>query len=236
MSKFLSPNAVRIVAFIAIFLSSANVFCGNDTIPSSPQTAEEWFNKGYAALGLSQYDETIKCFEKSIEYFEKAPKLNPSVSAVYYNLALAYADGRRDYDKAIECYKKAIEINPNLVPAYRNLGAVYAESKQDNDEAIKYYKKAIELSPNYAPVYFNLGLAYDDGKEDYAKAIEYYEKAVKLKPDYAKAYLRLANVYVIQGNEEKALGYLKEAAKLGDKTAQQWLQGFGVSEEETDEP
>ena len=102
MSKFLSPNAVRIVAFIAIFLSSAVAFCGNDTIPSAPQTAEEWLNKGITAYDNEDYEESIKCYNKAIE-------LKPDYADAYYNMGATYSHMGNE-EKTIEYLIKAAKL------------------------------------------------------------------------------------------------------------------------------
>jgi len=57
--------------------------------------------------------------EESIELFDKAIKLNPTVAYVYFARGTAYSN-TFDYNKAIEDYDKALEINPNYVEVYVN--------------------------------------------------------------------------------------------------------------------
>ena len=103
MSKILSRNAIKIVSFIVLFLSFEVAFCGNDTIPSSPQTAEEWFERSEDAYIDENYDEAINCCEEAI-------KLDTDYTRAYYRLGRCYAKGRQDYNKAIDCFKKVIEL------------------------------------------------------------------------------------------------------------------------------
>ena len=208
MDRFLSRNAVRIVSFIVIFLSFEVAFCGNDTIPSAPQTAEEWFEKGRASFDNEDYAEAVECYNKSIE-------LSPNDALAYYNLGLAYDVGGQDYDKAIECHKRAIVLDLDFPLIYYNLGVVYLEGKQNYEKAIECFEKAVALAKLFANAYFNLGAAYQVGRQDYDKAIECYEKVIDLDPDFAEVYFNLGTAYQEQGNEEKATKYYKEAARLG---------------------
>ena len=201
MSNFLSRNAIKLVAFAIIFLSSANVFGGNDTIPSALQTAEEWSAKGDIAHNKWEYEEAIDCYEKAI-------KLNPNSVDIYFKLGYVYERGRQDYDKAIKCYNKAIEylekeekLNPNLSYAYFYLGLAYAEGKQD-------YEKEIEC---------------------FEKSIEYFEKEEELNPNLSYAYFYLGLAYQEQGNLEEAKEYLIKAARLGNKYSQRWLRDKNIS-------
>ena len=194
MSRILSRNIIKLVAFTIIFLSSEAAFCGNDTIPSSPQSAREWFAKGNAVADLGQFEEAIICYEQVI-------KLNLNDAAVYYNLGIAYADGRHDYDKAIEYYKKAIELSPDYADAYNNLGLVYQDGKQNYDKAIECFEKAIKLDSKYTDAYYNLGLAYailGNGK----KAIECLVKAAKLGGAGAQRWLRERDIPWEESSEQ----------------------------------
>ena len=236
MGKILSRNAVRIAAFIAIFLSSGVVFCGNDTIPSTPQTAEDWFVKGNNVIHFDRYEEAIVCYEKSI-------KLDPNGAYVYNMMGIAYLYGKENNEKAIECFEKAIELKPDFAEAYFQLGNAYADGRQDYDKAIECYAKAIkcleeegEFRLSFADVYSNLGNVYADGKQDYEKAIECYEKAIESNPYWSSPYYNLATVYGHLGDKDKELEYYKEAARLGDEEAQDLLHNRGVPWEEIDEP
>ena len=152
-----------------------------DRYNTNPQTAEDWFVKGFTAHENNNYDNAITYYNKSIE-------LNPNYTEAYCNLGIAYAEGKQDYDIAIECFSKAIELDPNHANAYAYLGTAYAGGKQDYDVAIKYFGKAIELDPNYAIAYYNIGLAYGrQGNEE--KKIEYYKDAAKLGVEEAQWWL-----------------------------------------------
>jgi tetratricopeptide (TPR) repeat protein len=50
-------------------------------------------------------------FEKAVEAYEKANKIEPNED-VYYNMGIAYAKLGK-FEKAIEVCKKAIEIKPD---------------------------------------------------------------------------------------------------------------------------
>ena len=193
MGKILSKNAVRIAAFLAIFLSFGVASCGSGTILSAPKTAEEWFDKGNAAFINRDYGEAIKCYKKTIN-------LNPNHVGAYGNLGLAYRYGKQDYekaikyfDKAIEYFEKEVELNPDFARAYIDLGLAYQVGREDYEKAIKCYEKAIELNPNYVEAYYNLGAAYQE-QGNLKKTIEYLIKAAKLGHEDARQWLRERNI------------------------------------------
>ena len=137
MDRFLFRNTVRITAFIVLFLSFGDAFGGNDTIPSSPQTAEEWLQRGSIAHENEQYDEAIK-------YYKKAIELNPNYMEAYLVLGTAYYEGKKDYDEAIKCFNKAVELDPNLAETYVLLAAVYLE-QVNGEKVMECVKKAASL-------------------------------------------------------------------------------------------
>ena len=175
-------KVVGIVGFVIIFLSSANVFGGNDTIPSSPQTAEEWFRRGNAACSYREYEEAIFCYEQAI-------KLKPDYADAYCRMGLAYHYGRKDYDKAVEFYNKSLELNPNDDYPYYCIGNIYMFQKQNYDKAIECFKKAVELNPHWPFSYYNLGTAYGY-QGDQEKEMEYQKKAARLGHEDAQDMFR----------------------------------------------
>ncbi|MFK5975195.1 MAG: tetratricopeptide repeat protein [Sulfurovum sp.] len=100
-----------------------------------------------------------KEYDKAMEYYQKALKINSKKDKSYYNIGLIYFH-RKDYDKAMEYYQEAIEINPKNSVAYNNMGIIY-KNKNEYDKAIKYYQKSIKLKLNYS-AFYNLNISMND--------------------------------------------------------------------------
>ena len=171
---------------------------------SNQLTAEDWFQKGYNANEIGEYDNAIL-------YWQKAIEINSDFVEAYCNMGVAYIY-KGNYDKAIECFQKAIALDPNNPTVYDNMGVAYYD-KENYNIALNFHQKAISIDPNYAGAYLNLGLAYYK-KKNYDKAINFYQKAISLKPNYADAYNNMGITYIDKGNFDKAIECLQKACKM----------------------
>jgi tetratricopeptide (TPR) repeat protein len=181
-------------------------------------SAADWFQKGYNALEVKEYDNAIL-------YYQKAIELNPNFFAAYYSLGIAYKL-KGNFDKAIQSYEKAIELNPNFSDAYYNLGLAY-RSKGDLNKAIRSYEKAIELDPKDFGSYYNMGFAYNLNG-DFDKAIQSYEKVIELNPNCFDACYNLGVVYESKGNLDKAIRFDEQAIELNPSSSEAY-NNLGVA-------
>ena len=116
-------------------------------------------------------------YEKSIEYYTQAIRLNPNHAPTYYNCGNAHSN-LGDYNSAIGNYTHAIAIKPDFVAAYYNRGIAYYNIG-DDERAIADYTKAIELNSNYAAAYYNRALVYYKRRE-FDRVIEDCEHVIEL--------------------------------------------------------
>ena len=66
---------------------------------------------------------SLKDFENSILYLEKALELNPTHTQLYNNLGTSYIT-MGNLDKAYENYKKASELEPDNSIRYFNIASI----------------------------------------------------------------------------------------------------------------
>ena len=86
---------------------------------------------------LGRHEESLKCFEKSIE-------ANPTGEGWYNKGDSLLKLGR--YKEALECYDKATKIHPVDTDAWYYKGLVLQKLGKDK-ESLKCYDKVIELDP-----------------------------------------------------------------------------------------
>ena len=174
------------------------------------QTDSTEFYKGFTYHNRKRYD-------KAIEYYSEALKLNPGLVEAYIGRGVAYTK-KDDFDRAIKDYNKAVELNPNYAMAYYNLGNAYLH-KDDPDKAIKDYTQAIELQPDDSDAYIGRGVAYaKKGNSDCA--IKDYDTAIHLKPDYPTAYYNRGNAYADKGEFNNAIKDYSEVIQLDSNYAE----------------
>ncbi|MBI5573523.1 MAG: tetratricopeptide repeat protein [Elusimicrobia bacterium] len=132
-----------------------------------------------------------KQYNRAIENFNKAIKLNPLLSVSYAHLAEIY-ETHDDIEKATELYKKSVEINPDDYIPLNALGILYSQ-KNLQDDALKYLKKGLKLKPNSVEINFNIGYAYYLSYR-YGESLKMLEKTLKLDPNYERAKFLISQI------------------------------------------
>jgi tetratricopeptide (TPR) repeat protein len=107
-------------------------------------------NRGAAYYEKSQYD-------RAIEDFDPAVKLNPKYAIAFNDRCAAYHD-KGELDRAIQAYDQAIKFDPKYTDAFFNRGNTYLDKGQ-YDRAIQDYDQAIKLNQNHAGAFYNRSLA-----------------------------------------------------------------------------
>ena len=198
---------------------------------------------GYLLASLAILYRSIGAYQKSIDYSEKALKIDlavfgdkhPNVAREYNNLGLAWSN-LGDDKKAIEYYSKALEIDmsvfgdkhPEVAIVYNNLGEAWS-NLGDDKKAIEYYSKSLEIllevygekHPHVSTIYNNLGEARRN-LGDARKAIEYYSKSLAIDlsvfgdkhPNVARDYNNLGAAWSNLGDATKAIEYLTNALEI----------------------
>jgi serine/threonine-protein kinase len=104
---------------------------------------------------------TIDSLNRSIDYFQKAVRLDPSFALGYAGLSNAYrqADiwaglgvGKHGSEVRTSALK-AIELDPDLAEAHAALAGVYFQYDWDWPKTEAAYRKTFELNPNFAEGY-----------------------------------------------------------------------------------
>ncbi len=169
---------------------------------------------------------------KSIEYFEKALKIDPNFALAYTGIADAYSYlGSYYFLRASEVVPKAklaiqmaIALDENLSEAYCSLGFLYLFFDYNPNIVETSFKKSLGLNPNNA-LANNRYSIYMLNLQDYEKCFLYQNKALDLDPlslvfnggltsrfylfkDYAKAIIHGEETLALYPNHSYGFYYL----------------------------
>ncbi|MDF7821821.1 tetratricopeptide repeat protein [Runella sp. MFBS21] len=110
-------------------------------------TAEEWFDKGYAATN----------YKDKIYYYSKAIELDSNYIEAYNNRGIARGIFG-NFNESIKDFDKVIRINPNYTIAYNNRG-VSKDGYFKFSNAIEDFDQALRINPNYVLAHNNKEIA-----------------------------------------------------------------------------
>ncbi len=131
---------------------------------------------------------TEKDFEKSIDYYQQAIRIDPNYALAYAGLADAYhslgyssAPPKDVVPKAKAALAKALEIDDQLAEAHTVLGLIKYTHDWDRPGAEKAFKRALELNPNSEIVHRLYALFFmSSGRFD--EALAEVNRALDLDP------------------------------------------------------
>jgi tetratricopeptide (TPR) repeat protein len=190
------------------------------------KSAEDFFLKGKALIGKSEYSEALRelnkaleidpnhfqalsskgyvlmetgSYKDAIETFLEAKKINPNDEGSYINLGVTY-NNLQKFSEAIPYLEKALKINPNNVYALMAI-SISTGNLGDHDQARKYSEKIVEIDPMNDMAWSNMG--YSNGElGDYEKAIEYCRKALSINHENSYAKVNLSRFLTLQGKNK----------------------------------
>jgi len=197
-------------------VTGAYYFLGIDKDKKSLQRAEKLAhqaldlnpNLSEAHTALGDVYGIRKEWDKAIEEFKLAVKLNPQNDWAWEELAWAYnTKSPPDGPKAEHAARMAIKINPTWGWGYFQLGAALRK-QQRYDEAIEYFKHLTLNNAFASRAYRQLGVIYIIQKK-YNEALTHFEKVSKKNEDRGLIMLKAIS-HAGLGNTEKAQALMEE--------------------------
>lgn len=146
---------------------------------SNDRDARSFYSKGQA-------EDKKQNFEKAIEYYEEAVKIDPNFAFAWDNMGLCYRK-LGNYDKAIEAYKKSLEIDPIGMTPLQNIAMAYMY-KKEYYKAIDAYKRIETIDKSNPEVYYGLGNVYAMALKEYEKGLDYICKAYNIYTEIKSPY------------------------------------------------
>lgn len=194
----------------AAMFELANIYHDQDKLDEAAEMAEKAVatdpsNKWYQTLLVQIYQEKSE-FQKSEAVLQDMIARNPENIELYQDLALNYLY-QGDYKEAIQIYDD-IEQKIGVTEAVSlQKQKLYLLSGKP-DKAIYEMVRLSETNPNDTRYLEMLAELYMSNKE-YDKALVIYEEIQKLDPSNPYINISLSDYYRKQGDNEKALEYLR---------------------------
>lgn len=172
------------------------------------------------------YLDSLEMADKHADIAIKIDTLNFNA----YNVKGLIETKQKKYPEAIKSFNKAIAAFGDFEDPYINLSHVY-NLTNEKDKEIEILQKLIKKVPKHKDLlgYKNLGAAYV-AKGNYLKAIDSWKAAIKVDTlsDNSFQY-NVGLQYALNNETDKAIVYLKQAAKMGNLEAQQLLKEKEIS-------
>ena len=164
-------------------------------VEKTPEAALCQCNLGYSELlALS--------FEKSVEHYSSALRLDPTYVEAYNGRGQAYMNLKK-IPEAISDFTKAIDAGIVTPKLFGNRGKCYALLGRF-EEALPDLSKSLELEPKSAEIwYFKAFSGEKAGKM--TEALGDYSKAIELNPNYVEALVNRGLLYYKDNNFEQAV-------------------------------
>ncbi|MEG3953923.1 tetratricopeptide repeat protein [Microcoleus sp. herbarium2] len=167
-------------------------------------TADEHVTLGNSFVELGKFDRAIECYSRAI-------KLNPKLATAYHNLGEMLV-GEKRWDEAIANYRQAIAINPNFFESYHSLGKTWAE-RGELDRAIACYRKSLDINPNYARAYLSLGNIFMQ-KREFDAAIKCFRQTLEINDNSYWAYNCLGDAFAHKKLWSEAISCYRKAIEI----------------------
>jgi Flp pilus assembly protein TadD len=109
-----------------------------EAIAFFPNDPRLWHNLGSSLCDAGELNESLQAFDRAL-------RINPSVAAVHCNKAVALMQANRR-DDAITAIHRAIELDPKCPGAHTNLGAIFYDEGR-LEEALATWRIAVAQDP-----------------------------------------------------------------------------------------
>ncbi len=123
-------------------------------------------------------------------------------------LARWYAASGTEFDRAVELFERAASLEPDNLEPYLSLSLLYAKVGRYSD-AERTLDQALAIDPTAPSAHLYLGKVAMAQKH-WKDAETHFERTIELAPYSETAYISLGDLYVQQGDRERAVEVYKE--------------------------
>jgi Flp pilus assembly protein TadD len=153
-------------------------------------------------------------------HLRRAVKIKPNFAISHSNLALAYKD-KGLFDEAAQEFEYALKLNPDSAMTHNYYGIMLAEHGM-YDLAIEHFSEALASERHFSGILHNLcNAGIKAGKLD--TVLDVIEDWKLKKPQDAELYYRAGILYVLKGDNTRAIEQLEKALKLAESQSSKEL-------------
>jgi serine/threonine protein kinase/Flp pilus assembly protein TadD len=160
---------------------------------------------------------TVEAYQKAIEHYNQALRLDPNYALAYVGLADAYYIGTRaDKEKvrqSREAAKRALAIDDSLGEAHTSLARILWQYDWNWQEAERELKRALELDPGSAFTHRIYG-SYLASMGQHQQSVAHLKQAQQLDPLSPLINLNIGTMLYFAGETDQALVQIRKAEKL----------------------
>ena len=204
--KFLVISWIILILFFIISLTNPKWLSELSDVGKEVGAAEY--------LDFANYSRQNRQFNRAINEYKEALKLNPDMIEAISNLAITYAQIGQN-DKAIATLQKALKQGhkePYII--YHNLAVIY-KNMGNLDESLKYYKKTLETDPFPLYTYIDIGNFHFRNKKWY-NAINNFRNAINYRLNMKAFYEgRLKKDFVLYSSEPEIQEAIQDILQKG---------------------
>ena len=151
-------------------------------------------------------------FQKAIEYYEQAIKLDSTYAIAYAEMANCYFDGayfnwlprEESTNKAIEYSEKSVKLDDNCSECHISKGRLNTWYHWDFPVAFESLEKGLVINPNSIEGNKQMGEWYNF-KGEFEEANKYFEKTIELDPFSLINLFYIAGYHLCDGDYNKMI-------------------------------
>jgi tetratricopeptide (TPR) repeat protein len=146
-------------------------------------------------------------YNVGVTHTEEALELDANHLPSILLLARWYAATGTEFDRAVELFERAASLDPVDLEPYLNLGLLYAKVRRYAD-AERTLGQALAVDPTSPSAHLYLGRVAAAQKH-WNEAETHIERTIELAPFSEAAYIALGDLYLQQGDRDRAVGVYK---------------------------
>ena len=160
-------------------------------------------------------------WKKALERFKKVVDIQPDDPRGHYLLGIAHRYNK-DHPAALASFEKALELKPQLLDAFSQIIGLHSANKNYR-RALKRCDAQLDLYEDenaLKAIVLNIKGRLFSSQRNYPASEETFKSAIKMDPDYTGPYYGLAQLYLVQGQQNKAIEQYKKLLSTNSEQAE----------------